>query len=212
MTLQITREGKVVIRTPLKTPDDEIERFFLSRRGWIVKKIKGRRTGDEGALQPRRFVAGEVFLYLGEAYPLEIGDSNGGGKGLVLRHGKFVLAREKMSQARDVFRHWYRERAREILAERVAFWGRRFALAPARITITSAWQRYGSCSSTNALSFSWRLLMAPYPVIDYIIIHELAHIKEKNHSRKFWAYLESLMPEYETPKEWLRENGCLLRL
>lgn len=212
MTLQITREGSVVIRAPLRTPNSEIDRFFHSRRPWIAKKLNGREMGKELAVKPRLFIAGEEFYYLGDAYPLEISDSNGSRKALALSHGKFVLAGEKVSQGKEVFVKWYRERAREVIEERVQFWSYRFGLTPAGIKITGSWQRYGSCSPKNSLSFSWRLLMAPYPVIDYIIAHELAHIKEKNHSKKFWNYLKTLLPEYEAQKLWLKENSYLLRL
>ncbi|MBP1745893.1 MAG: metal-dependent hydrolase [Deltaproteobacteria bacterium] len=212
MTLQITREGKVVIRTPLRTPNSEIERFFHSRQVWIAKKINGKEIQEEWSVQPREFMAGDEFFYLGDPYPLELAESNGTRKALILSRGKFLLAREKASQAKELFVKWYRERAREVFGERVYFWSSRFSLTPTGVTITSSWQRYGSCSAKNSLSFSWRLLMAPYPVIDYIIVHELAHIKEKNHSKKFWQYLESLMPDYETQKRWLRENSHLLRL
>jgi len=212
MTLQITREGRVVIRTPLRTSDIEINRFFQSRRAWIARKLSGREMREELAVKPRDYNAGEEFFYLGDAYPLEISEASGARQALILSHGKFVLAREKLPQAKEVFVKWYRERAREVIEERVRFWSNRFGLTPSGITITGSWQRYGSCSPINRLSFSWRLLMAAYPVIDYIIIHELAHIREKNHSIKFWTYLESLMPGYKTQKLWLRENSHLLRL
>jgi hypothetical protein len=212
MTLQITREGKVVIRTPLRTPDNEIESFFQTRQVWIARKLHGIEMKKEMAGKPREFMAGENFFYLGDPYPLEIAKSNGGRKALILSHGKFQLASNEASHVKELFVKWYREKAREVFGERVHFWSSRFGLSPTGITITSSWQRYGSCSAKNSLSFSWRLLMAPYPVIDYIIVHELAHIKEKNHSKRFWQYLESLMPGYENQKRWLRENSHLLRL
>jgi len=211
MTLLITREGRVVIRAPLRTPDGEIDRFYISRQAWIERKLNGREMREELAVKPRDFNAGEEFFYLGDAYPLEVSEASGTRQALVLSHGRFVLAREKAPQAKEVFVKWYRERAREVIEERVRFWSSRFGLTPAGITITGSWQRYGSCSPINRLSFSWRLLMVPYSVIDYIIVHELAHIREKNHSIKFWIYLESLMPGYKTQKLWLRENSHLLR-
>jgi len=212
MTLQITRDGNVVIRVPLKTPDSEVESFFYSRRAWIARKLNGKEIREEIEAKPREFIAGEEFFYLGNPYPLEITEAKDTRKALTLSHGKFLLAREKVSQAKELFVKWYRNRAREVIEERVRFWGSRFGLIPKGVTITGAWQRYGSCSAKNRLSFSWRLMMAPYMVIDYIIAHELAHIKEKNHSKKFWIYLEGLMPDYRTQKQWLRENSHLLRL
>ena len=212
MTLQITSEGYVVMRTPLRTPDSEIERFFHSRKAWIAKKIKAVEMDKELQDNPRNFAEGENFFYLGDSYPLEITESNGVRKPLMLSHGKFLLTREKAPYAKELFVKWYRNRAREVIGDRVRFWSTRFDLVPTRITITSAWQRYGSCSAQNSLSFSWRLIMAPHEVIDYIIIHELAHIKEKNHTVRFWQYLESLMPEYKNQRHWLRENSHMFRL
>lgn len=212
MTLLITPDGKVVIRAPSRIPDSEIDLFFRSRRAWIARKLTGRISQEGIALKPRQFAAGEEFYYLGDAYPLEVSDSNGSRKALILSHGKFVLLSHRLSSAREEFIKWYKQKAREVIEERVRFWGARFGLMPAGITITSSWQRYGSCSAKNTLSFSWRLLMAPYPVIDYIIAHELAHIREKNHSKKFWSFLETLMPGYEDQKRWLRENSHLLSL
>ncbi len=212
MTLQITREGNVVIRVPLKTPDTEVERFFYSRQAWIARKLNGKEMREEIGSKPREFIAGEEIFYLGNPYPLEITESKDTRKALTLSHGKFMLAGEKASQAKELFVKWYRDRAREVIEERVRFWSGRFGLVPTGVTITGAWQRYGSCSAKNRLSFSWRLMMAPYEVIDYIIAHELAHIKVKNHSKKFWIYLQGLMPDYRTQKQWLRENSHILRL
>lgn len=212
MTLQITSEGNVVIRTPLRTPDSETEHFFQSRKIWIAKKIKAREVDREIQDSPRNFTEGEKFYYLGGSYPLEITEPNGVRAPLILTHGKFLLTREKAPHAKELFVKWYRNRAREIIGDRVRFWSTCFDLVPTGITITSAWQRYGSCSAQNSLSFSWRLIMAPYEVIDYIIIHELAHIKEKNHTEQFWRHLESLMPEYKKQRHWLRENSHMFRL
>lgn len=212
MTLLINSEGFVVVRAPFRTPDSEIDRFYQSKKSWIAKKLAGREAREETAVRPKQFISGEEFYYLGDAYPLEISDSSCSRKSLALFHGKFILPGEKQPHAKDEFTNWYKRRAREVIEERVRFWGARFELEPAGITITSSWQRYGSCSPKNRLSFSWRLIMAPYPVIDYIIAHELAHIREKNHSRKFWTYLETLMPGYKTQKRWLNDNSHLLRL
>jgi predicted metal-dependent hydrolase len=109
-----------------------------------------------------------------------------------------------------MFREWYRQRARQIFPERVGFYARRLDLAWKGIRITSARTRYGSCSADNRLSFSFRLVMAPYDVIDYIVVHELAHIKIKNHSKRFWEYIGKVMPDYRQRKEWLAKKGYLL--
>lgn len=208
MTLKIERDGTVVIMAPERTPKEEINRFFRSKTGWIEKKLKEYKELPGVREKQRRYVAGEKFFYLGEEFPLEVVE--GGRKRLTLSHGIFRLSSGQNVDRKAIFREWYKAQAREIFTERVDFYSKQFGLLPKGIKITTARTRYGSCSSDNRLSFSYRLVMAPYRIIDYIIVHELAHIKVKNHSKKFWEYLEKLMPDYLERRSWLKERGHLL--
>ena len=208
MTLKVERNGTVVILVPDKTPKEEIHRFFRSRVSWIARKLKEYRDLIGKAGGPRRYVTGERFLYLGEEYPLEV--IEGKSAKLTLYRGVFRLCSDHNADGREMFRAWYRERARQIFLERVSFYGRHLHLSWKGIRITSARTRYGSCSSDDRLSFSFRLVMAPYDVIDYIVVHELAHIRIKNHSKRFWEYIGEVMPDYKRRKEWLATRGYLL--
>jgi predicted metal-dependent hydrolase len=210
MTLKVERNGTIVILVPEKTPTGEIKRFFASKVPWISRKLKEYREliGKTGG--PRRYETGEKFLYLGQEYPLEVVEGNKAR--LSLYRGVFRLCNDHDADGGEMFRAWYRERARQIFPERVAFYGRRLDLAWKGIRITGARTRYGSCSGDNRLSFSFRLVMAPYDVIDYIVVHELAHIKIKNHSKRFWEYIGKVMPDYKRRKEWLSTKGFLLEI
>ena len=90
--------------------------------------------------------------------------------------------------------------------------GKQTDLQYAKIRISNARTRWGSCGFNANLSFSWRLVMAPLPVIDYVVAHELAHLMHKNHSQRFWAAVRALFPDYEVHKKWLKLNGHLLVL
>ncbi|MHB8109349.1 MAG: M48 family metallopeptidase [Syntrophorhabdaceae bacterium] len=209
MTLKIERNGGVIILVPFKTPKDEIGLFFKSKVPWINKKLSELQEIASRASDPKKYVTGEKFLYLGDEYPLELFHAEA--TKLVLAHGTFILGmNDHKKRGRDVFLKWYKERAREIFAERVIFYGKTLGIESNGIRITSARTRYGSCSWDDRLTFSYRLVMAPYPVIDYIVVHELAHVKVKNHSRTFWEYVESIMPDYRQRKNWLKENGHTL--
>mgnify|MGYP003830170425 FL=1 len=210
ITLTVRQDGKIVIHAPYRTPMKEIDGFFESKKAWVQDKLaeQERRKGAEG--EKKQFAPGELFLYLGDFYPLEIRDTDGAHQPLVLLYGVFLLDRDKVETAREHFVRWYRKRAGEVIAERLGRWIRHLQLVPEGITITGAQHRYGSCSSKNRLSFSWRLIMAPYEVIDYVIVHELAHIKEKNHSRRFWDVVASVFPDYRKQRGWLRENNHLM--
>ena len=209
LTLQIKPDGTVVLLVPYRISRSEADGFFRQKEDWVRRKL-AERSARPGPGE-RRFAPGEEFLYHGEPYPLKLG-ATGSGSPLSLSCGVFLLRPDRLDQARETLIKWYRDQARRELPERVALYGRRADLVPTGITITSALSRYGSCSARDRLSFSWRIIMAPYPVMDYVILHELAHIREKNHSGKFWAFLETLLPDYRERRAWFRENGHLLRI
>jgi len=210
ISLHIREGGEIVIRAPYKASKREIEEFIRKRETWVVEKLteeKERRKELQKA-----FVPGEKFLYLGEWYPLEIDESGKEERSLKLSFGNFVLNRDRLEQARDLFLEWYKREAKEKIAGRVRYYSDRFNLFPKGTKITGAKSRWGSCSRDNRLSFSWRIIMAPLRVIDYVLVHELVHIKEKNHSGKFWGALEKILPDYKERRNWLKKNGHRLSL
>lgn len=210
ISLQIKEEGRVVIYVPYHTPKGEIEKFIKEKHSWIVKKI----SEKERSIKETRkvFIPGEKFLYLGESYPLEIGDTHSKGFPLKLSFGKFILDKDHSERARNLFILWYQREAKEKLEARVRYFSNRLQLVPKGLKITSAKHRWGSCSRDNRLSFSWRIIMAPWSVIDYVVIHELVHIKEKNHSERFWNCVETIFPDYRINRFWLKKNGYRLWL
>ena len=210
ISLRIKEDGRIVISVPYHTPKGEIEGFIKERESWIIKKFSEKERSIKEA--EKAFTPGEKFLYLGESYPLEIGGTNDKGLPLKLSFGKFILDKDYLKEARDVFIHWYKREAKERIEERVNYFSKRLQLFPKGLKITSAKYRWGSCSRDSRLSFSWRIMMAPLSVIDYVLIHELVHIKEKNHSKRFWTYLETILPDYREHRLWLKENGYRLWL
>jgi predicted metal-dependent hydrolase len=211
LMLKIERDGRVVMCVPYHTPEREIDTFFREKLPWIKKKIIEKEKGPQGAVQcPKEFVPGEQFFYLGESYPLELREPGKGRKRLALSHGVFSLDSNYAATARDLFVKWYKAMALEIFTERVHFYSNKLELYPKEIRISSAKTRYGSCTADNRLFFSYKLVMAPYTQIDYVIVHELAHIKIKNHSKRFWRYMEEVMPEYRKCRKWLKDNSTLL--
>jgi predicted metal-dependent hydrolase len=202
IALIVVRDCSVTVRAPMKMSGKLIEEFVEKHAKWVQKKQKEIRARVPE--QPRQYRAGEIFLYLGQAYPLEIvRDTN---KQLVLQ-GSFKLANSAQGNAESLFRNWYRKQAVKIIGERVALFAEQSQLHVEKIRITSARTRWGSCSSKGTLSFSWRLIMASQAVIDYVIIHELAHIVHHNHSKRFWNLVEKWMPDYKERRNQLRQYG-----
>ena len=101
----------------------------------------------------------------------------------------------------------YRDKAREIFEQKVSYYAQMMGVSYGRIAIRDQKTRWGSCSGEGNLNFNWRLIFAPAGVLDYVVVHELAHRKEMNHSPRFWKVVEDTMPEYRKYQKWLKENG-----
>jgi predicted metal-dependent hydrolase len=202
LTLIVKPDASLLVRAPLRTSKAVIEEFIEKNRQWIEKNQAKALANPPRA--PRQYVRGEKFLYLGTGYPLEI--VNGQTERLRL-DGTFKLVVSHQRDADSAFERWYREQARQILPARVEFFARQYDFQYKGIRITSARTRWGSCSATGSLSFSWRLILAPLVVVDYVVVHELVHTIFHNHSSLFWRRVGTIMPNYQEHRKWLRENG-----
>ena len=202
LALIVKPDGSLLVRAPLRTSKAAIEEFISKNTRWIEKHQAKALASLPPA--PRRYMPGETFLYLGTAYPLEIVD---GQQGVLRLDGRFKLAASHQSDAAATFDSWYREQARQVLTARVEFFARQYHFQYKRIRITSARTRWGSCSSTGSLSFSWRLIMAPLDVVDYVVVHELVHTVFHNHSKQFWHRVGMILPDYQQHRRWLKEHG-----
>jgi predicted metal-dependent hydrolase len=157
----------------------------------------------------KQFIPGEQFLYLGESYDLDIvGEQN---LPLILKD-KFYLVERSWDEAKIVFMTWYREQASQIIKESVECKAQEEGLSYKVVRITNAKKRWGSCGPKGSLNFSWRVIMAPREVIDYVVTHELVHLRIKNHSKIYWNEVERLLPNYQLQKAWLKDNGHRLKL
>ena len=208
ISLQVSDDATLIVRAPFKVSDEIINRVILKHSNWIEKKKKEIKS-REVKFSKKEFVNGEGFLYLGNYYRLRLVENQ---KTPLNFENEFFLSKEYLAQAKDIFIDWYKGRAYEKISERVKWYAQKRGFKYNKINITNAQKRWGSCSCLNNLNFSWRLIMAPLSVIDYVVVHELVHLVEKNHSRAFWNKVKMLMTDYKKHQEWLKRNGHLLRL
>ena len=208
IALQVCPDATVIIRAPVKTSDTYINRFVQSKQSWIARKQEFVRQ-QISSTKDKEFVTGEEFLYLGEPYKLYLEPIQ---RAPLVFNKAFHLAQKRQSRAGPEFIKWYKQQARTIITARVNFYSMPAGLEYRKIKISSAQKRWGSCSRSNNLNFSWRLVMAPEPVIDYVVAHEVAHLEHKNHSRNFWNKVMTLDPDYKQHRKWLKVNGHLLKL
>lgn len=207
IAIQIRADGRVIVRAPLRTAQWRITEFVESKAGWIRRKKA--EALKQAPLLRKEFNSGERFLFLGQEHPLRMVEKQR--PALTLDDG-FNLTRAALPKARTVFERWYRAQALRVLTERVKYYAARHNFKPGRVRISSARTRWGSCSSKGTLSFTWRLVMAPPEVIDYVVLHELVHLKVHNHSQTFWKGVAELLPGYKQQVNWLKKNGRLLTL
>jgi predicted metal-dependent hydrolase len=207
ISLQISDKSELVIAAPYFTPAAEINRFVQEKQNWIHKTIRKRKE-DSIKNKSKEYITGEMFYYLGESFPLETFFEQNERNGLVFWGNRFYLNTADVTEnGIFYFVSWYKKKAREYINQHVDFFSREIGVLPCKIKITSAEKRWGSCSADDNLSFSFRLIMAPPDIIDYVIVHELMHIKEKNHSAAFWKLMEAVMPEYKIHRRWLKDNN-----
>lgn len=208
-SIELDKEGILTVRAPSRASVKEIKDVVNKKSSWILKKrrfIMEKRT----EFKPKEFVDGEKFLLLGNELPLKILDAPN--FSIKYEKNQFLLDRGALEHAKDAFELLYRNLAKRLFRERIAMFSSITKIPYNKVKITDAKTRWGSCSSRKNLNFSWRLVMAPSPVIDYVLVHELAHIIELNHSPRFWNLVEQMFPDYKKYKRWLRDNGHLLEL
>jgi len=207
IALIITPEAHLIVRAPLRASTTMIDDLVREKRSWILKKIgeiKQRPAATEHA-----YVEGESFLYLGRTYPLHIVESGTGG---IERTDRLCICRTLIPDIKNRLKRWYMEEARREIYARCMWFSMTTGHVPTTIRISDARQRWGSCTHKAGLNFSWRLIQAPPDIIDYVVVHELVHISQPDHSKKFWAKVKAIMPDYKQRRKWLRENERLLRI
>lgn len=206
VSLSVSAEQEVTVRAPLRMPKLFIDEFVEEKREWL------RRAFEYMASRPKApkktFVDGEPFLYMGNPYLLSIVR----GQGLRLEEHGFMLGAASRSNARETFVEWYREEARRELTSLTGYYAKTWKLRFRRIRITDARHRWGSCSLSGNINFTWRLIMAPRFVCEYVVAHELAHLRHHNHGVAFWQEVRRMFPRIDEARGWLEEHSRFLTL
>jgi predicted metal-dependent hydrolase len=208
-------QGVVHVTVPRRLTDKKIAAILLQKELWIRKKLIT--DAARPALQPRAFSNGETFAYLGRNYRLEL--YAGIRSGVKFRQGRLWLSVPEELQAddrkqyiRSQLTQWYLARATGWLESKTQAFAIRMGIKPGRIEVKYFKSRWGSCSNDGTIKYNWRIIMAPHRIIDYLVVHELAHLVHHNHSPKYWKCVESCLPDYRDSRCWLKEHGRLLSL
>jgi predicted metal-dependent hydrolase len=189
------------------------EEFVAEKARWIERTLRQYRDA-EAALPPVRLEDGGEVPYLGAMLPMRVRVETWRTRpGVGLRRGVLhVGVPERGEEAiRDALIRWYKRQARVEVAERLDWATLRAGTSYTKLQIRDPSSRWASCSSSGAMSFSWRLLLAPEGVLAYVVEHEVAHLEVMDHSKRFWRLVEKRCPDYRVHEQWLRSYGPALR-
>lgn len=205
-------DGVVSVVVPTNLALTKVDELLKQRRQWIKGKISLHREAQP--VSEKQFVSGEAFSYLGRNYRLKV--EKGVFQPVRLIHGRLVvMVPEGVDQShmiRNALVRWYKRQAEKKLKEKVDRYAPLVGVEPASVGIRSFKSRWGSCTAKGRIEFNWQIMMAPNRMVDYVVIHELCHLKQHDHSPEFWKEVERVMPDYQPCKEWLKRYGLSLRL
>jgi predicted metal-dependent hydrolase len=199
--LKITQTG-LVIHAPKRISQSQLEDIIVQKADWVLRKLASVTANRIPEIQWQH---GEQLLFLGNAMTLTI-EHNARSKAVEYEPGVLQLAmpnQDEMLIARKVVQ-WYKKRAITDFTRRLEIFSSKLGVKFTSLTLSNAASRWGSCNSKKEIRLNWRLLQAPPHIINYVVCHELAHIKEMNHSAKFWATVASIFPDYKSAEKELK--------
>lgn len=203
ISIIVERDRSVVVRAPLNTSEEVIEREVRKRRRLLQEKIE---HNQKYPFQKpaKEFVSGETLLYLGKHYKLYVTENSKEG---ISFDNKFFIGKTNQQEANRFFREWYIKSATEIIVPKAKEIAKQLGVVYNKINVLDLKYRWGSCTPKDNIHFNWRIIKAPMTVIEYIIVHELTHLLEANHTSEFWNRVAVLQPEFTKAKDWLKHYG-----
>ena len=208
LTIAVESSACVVVRAPMTLPAQKILEIVEQKADWINNKLAFWQKAQAEKLE-RENGQGKSLLYLGQYYSLQLEVIPGLKKDSVRLAAEKIVVQigdAKPERIAKTLNKWYRERAQELIAQRVLYYGRFFDGTPSAVQIKEQKRRWGSCTYDNKLLFNWRCIMARREALDYVVVHEMSHMVQKNHSSAFWQIVETILPKYKLEKKWLKEN------
>lgn len=215
VAISITPNANVIVSVPHLLNTEKIKEIVRKKVRWVYEKQEYFKRLLK--LYPKKeFINGEEFLYLGRPYRLKLITATNDYLSKLHLAGRkiFISANgdKDKKTIRDSLVNWYFSESTKIIEQRVTRFSKLLGLYPKEVKIKDQQKRWGSCSREGILRFNWKITMAPVPIIDYIVVHELCHLKIKNHSEEFWRYVSLVLPNFKDCRVWLRNNASIFRI
>lgn len=211
--ISVSLKYGVRVLAPKKISDKQIVQAVNEKAAWILKKLSYFEQ-IKSEIPELNFIDGEKITLLGKKYTLKVNVSSSITASSVKLSDNSVivnLPENTTGSLSDSVRKqlivWYKEYTKEVVSERVEYFSKIMDVIPSKLVIKDLKSIWGSCTSKNVININWKIIMAPLAVVDYLVVHELTHIKIKNHSKQFWNMAESIYPNCKACSKWLKQNG-----
>jgi len=211
-SIHVDGEG-VTVRVPEWISDSSVEDLVTRKSLWIKRKLR-----DANLVTPyrsREYVSGESFSYFGKNYRLKVleGDISSvkiQGEFIEAVVPDFIVSKEEL--VRSLLIEWYQKQARQRLKEKTHRYAKIIQVEPRSVSVKDYKSRWGSCSVNGDISYNWRIVIAPHSIVDYVVVHELCHIREHNHSPEYWKHVGRVILDFKERRQWLRQNSKHLNI
>ncbi len=212
--IYVDSAGHIQVVAPKDLDDTAVVTLLEEKWESILLKQREVLALASGPL-PRVFSSGEIFHYLGDAFPIEIiVDPEQKRDCVELAKTKLLItvAEEDPARVRQALRRFYYQRCKALVEDRIRHYQGQFKVRPRGIQINDNPAVWGTCNGQRQLTFNWKLAMAPAEIIDYIVVHEMCHMVHLNHDRSFWRLVGKLLPDYKARQDWLQQSGWRMEL
>lgn len=208
VAVTVDADGSVLLVAPEQFPTTSLDALVRRKAPWIAQRLRRLQSHDPPPA-PREFVSGESVRYLGRHYRLKVA---AGATGDAKLRGGWLLVpvpdgTDRAPHVRSALVDWFRRRAGERLPERVAAWRARAGVEMPRVVVANQQKRWGSCDRHGTIRLNWRIIQAPMRLVDYVVVHELVHLRHPGHGRDYWQAVGRVLPDYERRREDLRQRG-----
>ncbi|MGB1315211.1 MAG: M48 family metallopeptidase [Chitinophagales bacterium] len=201
----VERDGTVSARVPENISDADLKEVLKAKEYQIFKNLAEWTQLNEKYVL-REFVSGQSFLYLGRNYRLKVVEENN--NKLIFTKGVFYLGKQDVYKGKEHFIAFYKEKLKEKIKTLVHLYEQNLGVKAKDVKIMELQNRWASCTKSGNINFHWKCAMAPIDVLNYIVLHELAHLIQLNHTKEFWNEIDKIMPNYDKHLHWLKINGA----
>ena len=211
LEIKIDYPDVIKVAAPIGASESRIMDIVKRKSVWIDNKLRLLAEKPQPEDNSKKIENGEIYLFAGEEYTLRLGeDAKLKEPEAVIAGNELIVssaADSKQEDIKNALKVLYKKEGLELIKSRIEYHQKSFDRSPMGIKVKEQKKRWGSCTFKNELLFNWRIAMAPLHIIDYLVVHEMAHMIQKDHSKKYWDIVGNIMPDWKTRRIWLKENG-----